>query len=205
MRHRTQRSLANRITQVNGCAIGTPLAEPRPDCDDQHDHVAEVTCLLDLDVKAADRFGESLEKGTHLIAGVVGDDLILELHLRVEDGIEVRTQFARPVHMLDETTGPLNALSCDIAYAVSRSMPGQSGLNRARGPHSRLGNAECGGRWAGVGCPQRPRHLDKTAGKPGCDPGTTAPGPGALRLPPLQRPEDRVGAGGAQLVAAEVG
>jgi hypothetical protein len=34
-----------------------------------------------------------LEKGTHLIAGVVGADLILELHLRVEDGIEVRTQF----------------------------------------------------------------------------------------------------------------
>ena len=87
-------------------ACRTPSRLP----DDEHDHVTKVTRLLDLEVKAADRFGESLEKGTHLIAGVVGADLILELDLRVEEGIEVRTQFARPVRMLDETTGPLDVL-----------------------------------------------------------------------------------------------
>src|SRR5512144_521508 len=71
--------------------------------DDEHDHVAEVTCLLNLEVKAADRLGESLEKVTQLIAGVVGADLILDLDLWVDEGIEVRTRFARPIRMLDET------------------------------------------------------------------------------------------------------
>jgi hypothetical protein len=86
--------------------------------DDQHDRVAEVTGLLDLNVKAADRFGESLEKGTQLITGVVGADLILELHLRVEEGIELKTQFARPVHLLDKSTDLLNVL---LRHAYSES------------------------------------------------------------------------------------
>jgi len=94
---------------------------------DQHDHVAEVTCLLDRDVKAADRFGESLEKGTHLIAGVVGADLILELDLRVEDGIEVRTQFARPVHVLEQRDRKVASFTVysDISAALeSVGLPG---------------------------------------------------------------------------------
>jgi hypothetical protein len=88
--------------------------------DDEHDHVAEVTCLLDLDVKTADRLGESLEKFTQLVAGVIGTDLILELDLRVEDGIEVRTQFAGSVRMLDDTTYPFDVRLRHRPSSISR-------------------------------------------------------------------------------------
>jgi hypothetical protein len=75
---------------------------------DEHDHVAQVACLLDLDVKAADRFGESFEKIAQLRAGAIGTDLIPELDLRVDQGIEVRPQLARPVYVVDQTADPVH-------------------------------------------------------------------------------------------------